>query len=142
MIAFPLQRDSGERAARNLNFSRGDYSLTVNQISLPPKPPGRVEKKWSVLPSLDRAGDPSSAALLRGGPGLAGVDQRSEECSRVATQISRSPTPPVRSDVMKISRPSRLTNVRVSRAGLLSSGTSTPGLQTALSKSSSVVVVA
>ena len=96
-------------------------------------------------PLNSAAGDPSSAALFRGGPGLTGVDQRPEESSRVATQMSRFrvvPTPPGRSVVMKISRPSFLTDVRVSRAGLLSSGTSTPGLQTAFSKSSSVVVVA
>ena len=37
------QRDDDERPFDESLL--GDYSLTENQISLPPKPPGRVEKK-------------------------------------------------------------------------------------------------
>jgi hypothetical protein len=41
---FPLEK---RRALGLLRVGRwlSRYSLTVNQISLPPKPPGRVEKK-------------------------------------------------------------------------------------------------
>ena len=61
--------------------------------------------------------------------------------ARVATHKSIKPFPPSRSDVMKISRPSLRSHTRVSRFGLLSSATRTPGPNDAFARSLSVVEV-
>src|SRR5262245_22926372 len=98
-------------------------------MSRAPDPPSRVESKYSVKPSNDSEGAPSLAGVLIGAPTFRGVDQGSAVLARVDTQISSegapeaSGTEPTRLEVMNISRPSRLIDVRVSRRGLLSSGT-------------------
>ena len=76
-----------------------------------------------MVPSHDSAGPPSSYCVLIVGPRFMGVDQTSRVVSRVATHRSMRPNLPERSDVMNISRPSFRMAVRVSRRGLLSSGT-------------------
>src|SRR4051812_44376560 len=92
-----------------------------------PEPRARVEKKYSVVPSRESQGEPSSEALLTGLERSMGVDHVSESVSRVDVQMSINPCPPGRSDVMNASRPSLLMKIRVSRPALLNSGTSTPG---------------
>src|ERR1700682_1952580 len=109
-------------------------------MSRPPRP-GRFEKKCRLVPSWDKNGAPSSYALLTTAPTLTGTDQVADVLARVATHMSIKPFPPSRSDVMKISRPSLRSHTRVSRFGLLSSATRTPGPNDAFARSLSVVEV-
>src|SRR4030095_16046465 len=55
-----------------------------------------------------------------------GTDHSSDNVSLVEVQISMPPCPPARFDVMNASRPSFRMKIRVSRPGLLNSGTSIP----------------
>src|SRR5712692_5636514 len=130
-------------SSRSLSATSGPRSRArvVTYRSLFPKPPGRSEKKYSVVPSKESAGAPSKAGPLMAGPPscwftrfrFTGGDQTSLVVARVDTQRSSLPAErpttsfPGRPEQTKISSPSRLIAVRVSRKGLLSSGTRTPG---------------
>ena|SRR6185436_1209224 len=108
------------------------FALVVYQISLfkggVPRLPGRSEKKYRVVPSFDSHGEPSFDVLSTGIPRFVGTDHASDNACLVEVQISISPTPPARFDVMNASRPSFLMKILVSRPRLLKSETRIAGI--------------
>src|SRR5437773_1677459 len=143
-VCTHARRRSGYSLARRLTlwcFSSFASSATsglpsrvrvVTYRSFAPTPPGRAEKKYSVVPSKESAGAPSKETLLTVGPKFTGADHGSAVVARVETHKSWPPTPPdrpVASEEMNSSRPPRRIAVRVSRYGPLSSVPSPPGPQ-------------
>jgi len=60
----------------------------VTYKSFPPKPPGRAEKKESVVPSKENAGAAPNAVLFTVGPRFVRVVQGSLLVARVETHRS------------------------------------------------------
>src|SRR2546422_10142979 len=65
-------------------------------MSVPPKPPDRLEAKTSVRPSPDRLGCCSAAAEFSGAPRFTGADHASWMLRRVDVPRTAPPKPPER----------------------------------------------
>src|SRR5438128_8991936 len=76
------------------------------QRSKNPDPPGRLDMKYNVEPSAERFGLSSKKMLLTFAPRLAAAPKASEGPPRTATQMSKLPSPPLRSDPMNRVKPS------------------------------------
>src|SRR2546422_8687123 len=97
-------------------------------MSVPPKPPDRLEAKTSVRPSPDRLGCCSAAAEFSGAPRFTGADHASWMLRRGGGHRSAPPRPPERGGKKKNSPPSgRSGATRVGPGGALSSGESIGG---------------
>src|SRR2546425_5443547 len=70
-------------------------------MSVPPKPPDRLEAKTSVRPSPDRLGCCSAAGEFSGAPRFTGVDQGSCTLRRGDVHRSAPPPPPARGEKKK-----------------------------------------
>src|SRR6266576_17443 len=98
------------------------------QISVPPKPPDRLDAKSNVRPPLDRLGCCSAAVELRGASRFTGGLQVSCTLRRVDVHRSAAPTPPGRVEKKNTSLPSERSVGPWSVAiGSLSSEISTAG---------------
>src|SRR2546428_3402249 len=74
-------------------------------MSVPPKPPDRLEAKTSVRPSPDRLGCCSAAAEFSGAPRFTGADHASWTLRRGGGHRSAPPKPPARGEKKKNSLP-------------------------------------
>src|SRR6266576_1624026 len=98
------------------------------QISVPPKPPDRLDAKSNVRPPLDRLGCCSAAVEVRGASRFTGGLQGSCTLRRVDVHRSAAPTPPGRVEKKNTSLPSERSVGPWSVAiGSLSSEISTAG---------------
>src|SRR5439155_1078004 len=88
------------RVATQMSNTQGPEGLPQ------PTAPGRVDCKYRLVPSKERAGRASISVVLTVGPRFTGVDQGSDVLARVATHRSSAPSVPVRSEANRISRPS------------------------------------
>src|SRR5437773_11388521 len=76
-------------------------------MSVPPKPPDRLEAKTSVRPSPDRLGCCSAAAEFSGAPRFTGADHASWTLRRVDVHRSAPPRPPERSEERRVGEEGR-----------------------------------
>src|SRR3990172_3462809 len=90
-------------------------------MSEPPQPPGRLEANKNLCPSRGGEGQKSLYGLLIGAPRLPGAPKGPSGLARSATQMSRPPSPPGRSEARYSCRPSRDRIGQPSRNGVFSS---------------------
>src|SRR5688500_4612622 len=89
-------------------------------MSEPPQPPGRLDTNMNRRPSRSGEGQKSLYGLLIGAPRLTGAPKGPSGLLRSATQMSRPPSPPGRSEARYSRPPSRDRMGQPSRNGVFS----------------------